>query len=221
VTGVEGARSRAKREGFQDAGTGILPEHPAALVLHALQFFCRVEEVGVLVRHSVVEAELGELLVQQLDEDVRHTGAGDVGFLQRLGHDADPGLRMDAWRATQRIPVEGRGSFSADRIDADAPDPGVRQGEECPVRTFPIHDQERDLMFQQSQRQNLRHVGLAPACDGENARVLHEVLWPQVKRVEGLVPVEDRAEKELAASSILRWRRQQDALVADRPGQVP
>ena len=75
---VEGSGRRSEDERFEDTRTTVLPEHSAPPKLRALQLLVRVEEIRILLVLGFIDAKFLEFLVEQVDEDVGHTGAGKM-----------------------------------------------------------------------------------------------------------------------------------------------
>src|ERR1035441_9022409 len=78
LPGVKRARSRAEGERAQDSEATVLPEHAPAAVLHPVQFLGGVKEVRILLYLPVVKSEFLKLFVQGFDQNVRHTGTGEM-----------------------------------------------------------------------------------------------------------------------------------------------
>ena len=68
----------------------ILDRFPSLMHCMALQLGERIEEIGQHRLLALVDSHLLKLFVENFDEHVRYTRAGDMRFFQSLGHYTDP-----------------------------------------------------------------------------------------------------------------------------------
>src|ERR1041385_460668 len=107
-----------------------------------------VEEIGVFIHSTVITAKFLTLFIQQVDENIRHARSGYMRLLKRFRDDADPGLGMHARRCSQRIPGKGGTGFSTDVEDFELLHFWRRKGKQIAITTFPVHDDEWNLLLQ-------------------------------------------------------------------------
>ena len=220
MPGVERAGGRAKGERAQDSLATVLPEHAPAPILHPVQFLGGIKEIRILLHLPVVKPEILKLFVQGFDQNVRHPGTGEMGFFQCLGHGTDPGFGMNAGWTAQRIPVERGMAFPAHRIDLDGFCLGQRQGTKQVIRPFPIHDEEWNVLVQQSEQQQLGDVGFAGTGGGAEGNMAQEIVFAQIQRPDRFFAVKNRAQQKFTGGGLRgRWW-QQDRFVADIGGEI-
>ena len=75
------------------------PETATSSEADTVELLGGIEEIGELRSGAIVYTCLLELLVEDVQKDVRYARAGDVGFLQRLHDSGEPSLRMHTWWA--------------------------------------------------------------------------------------------------------------------------
>src|ERR1041384_7194853 len=105
---------------------------------------------------------------------------------------------MDTRRPAERGPIERSVGVASDRINDEFLHFRDWQGSQRAIAALPINDQERNLMAEQPEHEQLRHVGLASASDGKDADVFDEILPRKVERIERFARIDDGTKQHLA-----------------------